>query len=493
MTVTASQTEAGHGGGDGAAADAGLRTNEHHSNDLPNVHGPALCLGARACIGAFLHPHLIVSLLTFLVMLAHSSTSVPSSEKLEQLLRRSSRSSRGEGETFEQLHQSRPSGEVSAGCCTVLLSRRIPALWSARGELERTQDPAHVRRQFFARFCDTGTTLPFRNWLCGQTGTQESPRLASRGVPTSCDELSSPDPAASVSEHGRAEQPRAGHPRRDHGSPGRWRVRASSGPRHTEVQGRRNGSPRRRLDSSHPSGASSGSEAGAQGRDEAQALSRRRGRHEEQGQEHAGRQREGRGQGPGEGEGRQEERRLRLPDHAARREGPRQEGDGEGERERKGGRHKAAVDGTGSEVVDCELAGGLDALMLDAFGASVLGDAARLEKGMLLDDGQVDAIDSEFLEKLTFGFHACSRSHPWAAGEVERPSLKLLEALHVGLNVPSSLLHVLEALHVGLTRDTPTTWCVTCFLFPALRWKPTCYERCSLRLEAAYARRKSGR
>ena len=86
MTVTASQTGAGHGGGDGATADAGLRTNEHHSNDLANVHGP---LGARACIAAFLHPHLIVSLLTFLVMLADSSTSVPSSEKGEQLSRRS--------------------------------------------------------------------------------------------------------------------------------------------------------------------------------------------------------------------------------------------------------------------------------------------------------------------------------------------------------------------------------------------------------------------
>ena len=252
-----------------------------------------------------------------------------------------------------------------------------------------------------------------------------APRLASRGVPTSCDELCSPDPAASVSEHGRAEQPRAGHPRRDHGSPGRWRVRASSGPRLTEVQGRRNGSPRRRLDSSHPSGASSGSEAAphqpgrggahcprAQGRHEAQALSRRLGRHEEQGQEHAGRQREGRGQGPGEGEGRQEERRLRQPDHAARREG-RQEGDGEGERERKGGRQEAAVDGTGSEEVDCELAGGLDALMLDAFGASVLDDAARPEKGMLLDDGHVDAIDSEFLERLSLVFHAALDLTAW--------------------------------------------------------------------------------
>ena len=93
MTVTASQTRTGHGGGDGAAADAGLWTNEHHSNDLANVHGPALCLGARACIAAFLDPHLIVSLLTFLVMLAHSSTSVPS-EKGEQLSRRSLRTSR---------------------------------------------------------------------------------------------------------------------------------------------------------------------------------------------------------------------------------------------------------------------------------------------------------------------------------------------------------------------------------------------------------------
>ena len=54
MTVTPSQTEAGHGGSDGVTADARLRTNEHHSNDLPNVHGPALCLGARACIAAFL-------------------------------------------------------------------------------------------------------------------------------------------------------------------------------------------------------------------------------------------------------------------------------------------------------------------------------------------------------------------------------------------------------------------------------------------------------
>ena len=104
MTVTASQPGAGHGGSDGATADAGLRTNEHHSN----VHGPALCLGARPCIAAFLHPHLIVSLLTFLVMLAHSSTSVPSSEKGEQLSRRSSRTSRGDGETL--------SGEVSAWC-----------------------------------------------------------------------------------------------------------------------------------------------------------------------------------------------------------------------------------------------------------------------------------------------------------------------------------------------------------------------------------------
>ena len=115
MTVTAPQTRAGHGGDDGATADAGLQTNEHHSNDLPNVHGPALCLGARACIAAFLHPHLIVSLLTILVMLAHSSTSVPFSETGEQLLRSSSRTSRGEGETFEQPRQSRPSGEVSAG------------------------------------------------------------------------------------------------------------------------------------------------------------------------------------------------------------------------------------------------------------------------------------------------------------------------------------------------------------------------------------------
>ena len=189
MTVTAFQTGAGHGGGDGATADAGLRTNEHHSNDLANVHGPALCLGARACIAAFLHPHLIVSLLTFLVMLAHSSTSVPSSEKGEQLSRRSSRTSRGDGETFEQPHQSRPSGEVSAGCCMVLLSRRILALWSARGELERTQDPGRVPRQLFARLCDTPTDPPFRNWLCGQTGTQGSCRLASsRGCPTSWDE-----------------------------------------------------------------------------------------------------------------------------------------------------------------------------------------------------------------------------------------------------------------------------------------------------------------
>ena len=166
----------------------------------------------------------------------------------------------------------------------------------------------------------------------------------------------------------------------------------------------------------------------AQGRDEAQALSRRRGRHEEQGQEHAGRQREGCGQGPREGEGRQEERRLRQPDHAARREGPLQEGDGEGERERKG--------------VDCELAGGLDALMLDAFGASVLDDTARPEKGMLLDDGQVDAINSEFLERLSSGFHAAPDLTAWRTtlGMLEkRTSLsEVLEALHVGLDAPSS-------------------------------------------------------
>ena len=321
MTVTASQTGAGHGGGDGATADAGLRTNEHHSNDLANVHGPALCLGARACIAAFLHPHLIVSLLTFLVMLAHSSTSVPSSEKGEQLSRRSSRTSRGDGETFEQPHQSRPSGEVSAGCCMVLLSRRILALWSARGELERTQDPGRVPRQFFARLCDTGTTLPFRNWLCGQTGTQGSCRLASfTACPTSWDETA----GAAIGF------PRSAHQLRRimftrscglsfrawaHGTAASWTPSArswiawpleSSGEQRTSSH--RGSRPSKWLSTTaiglEPP-ASSGSEGAphqpgrggahcprAQGRDEAQALSRRRGRHEEQGQEHAGRQRE---------------------------------------------------------------------------------------------------------------------------------------------------------------------------------------------------------
>ena len=136
--------------------------------------------------------------------------------------------------------------------------------------------------------------------------------------------------------------------------------------------------------------------------------------------------------------------RLRQPDHAARREGPRQEGDGEGERERKGRRQEAAVDGTGGEEVDCELAGGLDALMLDAFGASVLDDAARPENGMLLDDGQVDAIDSEFLERLSLGFHAAPDLTAWRSTLgllVKRTSLsEVLEALHVGLHVLETLL-----------------------------------------------------
>ena len=100
--------------------------------------------------------------------------------------------------------------------------------------------------------------------------------------------------------------------------------------------------------------------------------------------------------------------------------------------------------------MDCELAGGLDALMLDAFGASVLDDAARPEKGMLLDDGQVDAIDSEFLERLSLGFHAAPDLTAWRStlGLLgKRTSLsKVLEALHVGLDAPSSPLHVLETL-----------------------------------------------
>ena len=90
----------------------------------------------------------------------------------------------------------------------VLLSRRILALWSARGELERTQDPGRVPRQFFARLC-----LLFETGCVGRraprgpvgshppedvrpAGTRRpAPRLVSRGVPTSCDELCSPDPA----------------------------------------------------------------------------------------------------------------------------------------------------------------------------------------------------------------------------------------------------------------------------------------------------------
>ena len=100
--------------------------------------------------------------------------------------------------------------------------------------------------------------------------------------------------------------------------------------------------------------------------------------------------------------------------------------------------------------MDCELAGGLDALMLDAFGASVLDDAARPEKGMLLDDGQVDAIDSEFLERLSLGFHAAPDLTAWRStlGLLEkRTSLsEVLEALHVGLDASSSPLHVLETL-----------------------------------------------
>ena len=133
--------------------------------------------------------------------------------------------------------------------------------------------------------------------------------------------------------------------------------------------------------------------------------------------------------------------------------------------------------------------------MLDAFGASVLDDGARPEKGTLLDDGQVDAIDSELLEKLSLGFHAA-------------PDLTALRSTFGLLGKRTSLSEVFEAVHVVWTpqvhrstcwrrccptRDTPTTWCVTCFLFPALRWKPICHERCSLRLEAAYARRESGR
>ena len=63
--------------------------------------------------------------------------------------------------------------------------------------------------------------------------------------------------------------------------------------------------------------------------------------------------------------------------------------------------------------MDCELAKGLDALMLDAFGASVFDDAARPEKGMLLDDGQVDAIDPESLERLSLGSHAAPDLTAW--------------------------------------------------------------------------------
>ena len=57
----------------------------------------------------------------------------------------------------------------------------------------------------------------------------------------------------------------------------------------------------------------------------------------------------------------------------------------------------------------------------------------------------------------------------------------------MGLNAP---LHVLETLlaNSGHSNDLVRE---TCFLFPALRWKPICHERCSLRLEAAYARRES--
>ena len=138
--------------------------------------------------------------------------------------------------------------------------------------------------------------------------------------------------------------------------------------------------------------------------------------------------------------------------------------------------------------MDCELAGSLDALMLDAFGASVFDDAARQEKGMLLDDGQVDAIDSEFLERLSWGSTRLPISLLGGLGLLgKRTSLsEVLEALHVGLDAPSSPLHVLETLlansghYNDLVRD----------LLPLLR---AAVERCSPRLEAAYARRESGR
>ena len=69
---------------------------------------------------------------------------------------------------------------------------------------------------------------------------------------------------------------------------------------------------------------------------------------------------------------------------------------------------------------------------------------------MLLDDGQVDAIDSEFLERLSLGFHAAPDLTAWRStlGLLgKRTSLsEVLEALHVGLDAPSSPLHVLETL-----------------------------------------------
>ena len=83
--------------------------------------------------------------------------------------------------------------------------------------------------------------------------------------------------------------------------------------------------------------------------------------------------------------------------------------------------------------MDCELAGGLDALMLDAFGASDLDDAARPEKEMLLDDGQVDAIDLGVSGEAFLGVPRGSRSHCLAVNPCcwGRSLSEVLEAMWV--------------------------------------------------------------
>ena len=380
MTVTASQTGAEHVGGDGATADAGLWTNEHHSNDLANVHGPALCLGARACIAAFLHPHLIVSLLTFLVMLAHSSTSVPSSEKGEQLSRRSSRTSRGDGETFEQPRQSRPSwrGQRRVLYGALLDKDPSPVVRKERAGAHsgsRSRSSSVLREA--VRHGHDPTVSKLAGWADGHPGVLSARILQTRSnqrgrdcrrrdwLPEECPPVRimftrscglsfrawARGTAASWTPSGKII-----------GSPGRWRDR------HIKVQGRRNGSHTTAIGLEPPIWSFFRIRSGSSpSRDEEELIARelrdemklKRYLDDAVGTKNKDRsmlgdKRELRGQGPGEGEG------CRKSDVSG---------------------NLTAVDGTGSEGVDCELAGGLDALMLDAFGASVLDDACAPGKG----------------------------------------------------------------------------------------------------------------